>query len=114
MNHSGSLDATKLRLLQTVGRGRPWFSLDEWRRCRQCGQMIAGRQIWIDRDRYGISRLRCPTPGCPATWAEWGDHPEAPEADWCDWVQLLDTLGDANAGWRRAIRRIRPLGQRRG
>jgi len=109
MNQSSSFEEGKLELLQAIGKGRPWASLDEWRRCQGCGQMIVGRQIWVEHDAAGGSRLRCPTPGCPAIWAEAGESEGAADADWSDWVRLLDTLGDSRAGWRRALRRIHPL-----
>ena len=75
--------ADKLDVLRQIDQFRKWISLDDQRRCLQCGEIITGRQIEIRGGTRGDGPLRgnCPTENCsavPLDWALVGDSSFAP------------------------------------
>jgi hypothetical protein len=64
--------AEKLAALRRLDQFRKWISLDDQRRCLQCGKIITGRQIELVGDgRGGPLRARCPTENCEAIPLDW-------------------------------------------
>jgi hypothetical protein len=61
--------AEKLAALRAYDRFRHWASVEEERRCLQCGQIITGAQIRV----VGPApfQLQCPTEGCHAIPMDW-------------------------------------------
>lgn len=59
----------KLIALRSLDQFRHWDSLDDRRRCLQCGKPITGAQIRV----IGPApfRLQCPTADCPAIPMDW-------------------------------------------
>lgn len=59
----------KLAALRTLDQFRRWDSLEDRRRCLQCGRTITGTQIRV----MGPApfHLQCPTPACSAIPMDW-------------------------------------------
>ncbi len=66
-------DQEKLAALREVDLYRQWHSLDEERRCLECGLPITGRQIQIVlyADGSGPLRGQCPTSKCSSIPMDW-------------------------------------------
>ena len=60
----------KLEMLRQLDRYRPWTSIDDRRRCLQCGRIITGREIRLLGAAEKLT-ARCPTPGCAAIPLDW-------------------------------------------
>lgn len=65
--------AAKLSALRRLDSSRPWKSLDDTRRCLQCGRQFTGRDIQIIflGERGAILRAHCPTASCEAPVNDW-------------------------------------------
>lgn len=60
--------ADKLATLQKLDQFRRWYSLDDKRRCLQCGRIFRGHDLEVVGGTRGLGplRMQCPTPGCAA------------------------------------------------
>ena len=74
--HSAPIDLCeddKLDILQRLDCFHRWKSVDEKRRCRQCGKVFTGQDIRVFGGTRGCGplRLECPTEGCCSTPNDW-------------------------------------------
>ena len=63
----------KLDALRRLDQFRQWYSLDDRRRCLQCGRIMTGHEIELVGGRRGCGPLhaRCPTENCESIPLDW-------------------------------------------